>query len=332
MIRRRISRFRMFALMACLVCTMSVLATELSVMVWNTEHYGWWTRSASECALIESNMFAVVRAVKPDVLIVVETYGSFDRFRKALPEYDARQFGSCNSVFSMHPIVATYDTYREKTLYGCTNGWNYAGETGPFHFAVAELSVAGRHVRVCPLAMNWQPYATSLPDDLDADGLLAAEAGPQRNGGTPRPQAIVDILASVRSLLNETARIPLVIGGDFNSHSHLDWTERTAHHFGHNGRIVPWPVSRSMAEAGFVDTYRALHPDPVSNYGTTFMRSNPGAPKTACYARIDYIYSKGSSLNPVRSEAFNGSYHKPFDFHGAHYTKFACKWQMQFLC
>lgn len=299
-----------------------VASAEFTVMTWNTEHYGWWNRSAAECELIESNMFAVVRAVNPDVLLVVETYGSFERFRKALPDYDARQFGSCNSVFSRHPIVATYDTYRERTLYGCTNGWDYAGETGPWHFAVAELDVGGRRVRVCPLAMNWQPSATSLPDGLAAAGLLAAEAGPQRNGGTPRPQAIKDILASVRDLLDETDRIPLVIGGDFNSHSHLDWTERTAHHFGHNGRVVAWPVSQTMAAAGFVDTYRLLHPDPVSNYGTTFMRSQPGDPKSTCYARIDFIYSKGAALRPIRSEAFNGSYHQPFEFNGEHYTCF----------
>ena len=33
-------------------------------------------------------MFAVVRAVDPDILLVIETYGSFDRFRAALPGYD----------------------------------------------------------------------------------------------------------------------------------------------------------------------------------------------------------------------------------------------------
>jgi len=297
-------------------------ASEFSVMVWNIEHYGWWNRPAAECELIESNMFAVVRAVRPDVLLVVETYGSYDRFRKALPEYDARLFGASNSVYSRHPIVATYDTYREKTLYACTNGWDYAGETGPFHFAVAELDVGGRRVRVCPLAMNWQPYATNLPDDLDAAALLAAEAGPQPNGGKPRPQAIVDILASARSLLDETDRIPLVIGGDFNSHSHLDWTARTAHHFGHRGRVVAWPVSQTMIAEGFVDTYRTLHPDPRSNYGTTFMRSNPCKPEAVCYARIDYIYSKGASLVPIRSEAFNGCYHEPFEFRGERYTCF----------
>lgn len=311
-----------FGLIAVTLTARAGHSCELTVMTWNTEHYGWWNRPVAECALIESNMFAVVRAVDPDVLLVQETYGSFDRFRAALPDRHARLLGACNSVFSRYPIVKVHDTYRERKLYGCTNGWDYAGDTGPFHFAVAELDVKGRRVRVCPIAMNWEPYPTALPDDLDAAGLLAAEAGPQRNGGTPRPQAIADILASIRPLLAETDEIPLVIGGDFNSHSHLDWTVATADHFGHGGRVVPWPVSRTMAEAGFTDTYRALHPDPISNYGTTFMRKKPWDAKTPIYARIDFIYSKGAGLEPVRSEAFNGVYHRPFAFRGESYTCF----------
>lgn len=311
------------AVLPCSVSCDSPDGGKLKVMAWNTEHYAWWKRSPEECQLIESNMFAVVRAVDPDVLLVVETYGSFDRFRAALPGYDARLLGACNSIYSKHPIVKVYDTYREKTLYGTTNGYNYAeGETGPFHIAAAELDVKGRRVRACPIAMNWQPYPTALSDDLDAAGLLAEEAGPQKNGGTPRPQAMRDILVSLKPLLDEADRIPILIGGDFNSHSHLDWVEATAHHFGHNGRIVAWPVSQTMAAAGFVDTYRAIHPDPISNYGTTFMRSRPSDPKSTCYARIDFIYSKGVGLEPIDSEAFNGAYHRPFEFKGRHYTCF----------
>ena len=40
------------------------------------------------------------------------------------------------------------------------------------------------------------------------------------------------------------------------------------------------------------------------------------------YARIDFIYSKGAALRPIRSEAFNGSYHQPFEFNGERYTCF----------
>jgi len=290
---------------------------KLTVMAWNTEHYGWWWKSPEQCKILESNMFAVVRAVQPDVLLIVETYGSFDRFRAALPEYDARLLGACNSVYSKYPIVAVHDTYRESKLYGTTNGYDYAGATGPFTIACAEIAVGDRRVRCCPIAMNWEPSPPDLPD-VSAVELLAAEASPQPNGGSPRPKAMKDILASMRDLLAETDRIPMVIGGDFNSHSHLDWTEATAEHFNHKGRVVAWPVSQTMYAAGFVDTYRYLHPDPVSNYGTTYMRTG----KNACYARIDFIYSKGKGLTPISSEAFNGLYHKPFVFRGKEYSSF----------
>lgn len=299
-------------------------AAHLTVMSWNTEHYAFWRRPVEQQTLIESNMFAVCRAVNPDILLIQETYGAFDRFRAALPNHPhARLLGACNSVYSRYPIVAVHDTYREPKLYGCTNGWNYAkGETGPFTFGMVEIDIDGRRVRACPVAMNWQPCPVLLPDDLDAAGLLADEAGPQPNGGLPRPTAIRRILDSIRPMLNEAERIPVLIGGDFNSHSHLDWTKQTMYHFGHNGRIVDWPVSKTMLDEGFVDTYRMLHPDPMSCYGTSFPRSYADKPESTCYARIDFIYFKGSSLKPVSSDLFGATYHEPFEYRGVKYTCF----------
>lgn len=324
--QKRITHMKNSICVAAILLAGVVFANEqetLTVMEWNTEHYGWWDRKPDECQMLESNMFAVVRAVNPDILLVDETYGSFERFRAALPGYDGRLLGACESVYSRYPIVKVYDTYREKTLYGCTYGYDYPkGETGPFHFATVEIDVKGQRIRACPIGMNWIPSAVNFPDDKDAAALVAAEWAPPSNGGSPRAQEIKDILASIQFLLDETDTVPIVIGGDFNSQSHLDWTEATAYHYGHCGRVVPWPVSKIMQEAGFVDTYRAVHPDPVSNYGVTFMRIRPPDPKSPCYGRIDYIYSKGPILEPIASEAFTGAYHRPFTFKGVDYSCF----------
>ena len=82
------------------MCAAARAEEHLSVMSWNTEHYGWERRSPAERTLLESNMFSVVRAVRPDIFLMQETYGSFERFKAALPGYDARLLGRCNAIFS----------------------------------------------------------------------------------------------------------------------------------------------------------------------------------------------------------------------------------------
>jgi hypothetical protein len=76
--------------------------------------------------------------------------------------------------------------------------------------------------------------------------------------------------------------------GDFNTPSHLDWTPavdavRADVHY-----PVPWPVTRAVARAGFVDTYRAVHPDPVVTPGITWTFGYP-FPRRAANEVIDRI-------------------------------------------
>ena len=229
----------------------------LSLLSWNTEHYGWERRSVEERKLLEDNMFELVRAVNPDIFLMQETYGSFERFKAALPGYDARLLGRCNCIFSRFPIVATHEPYREKGNYGEPNG-------GAFNLQVAELDVGGMRLRVCPMAMFWLPYCVKTPADLTADQLLAWESERQNYDAAPRPQAISGILAGMAPFLAERDDVPILVAGDFNSHSHLDWTPATGAWPGHEGRTVPWQVSTRMANAGFTDVFRSLYPDPAA--------------------------------------------------------------------
>ena len=143
----------MGATASCLAVPSSARATPsrggqkaLSLLSWNTEHYGWERRSEAERKLLEDNMFGLVRAANPDIFLMQETYGSFERFKAALPGYDARLLGRCNCIFSRFPIVATREPYREKGNYGEPNG-------GAFNIQVAELDFDGMRLRVCPMAM-----------------------------------------------------------------------------------------------------------------------------------------------------------------------------------
>ena len=76
--------------------------------------------------------------------------------------------------------------------------------------------------------------------------------------------------------------VPTLMTGDFNTPSHLDWTPAVAAVRPEVRYPVAWPVTQALAAAGFQDTYRVAHPDPVAapgitwTFGTPFPRLAPG--------------------------------------------------------
>jgi endonuclease/exonuclease/phosphatase family metal-dependent hydrolase len=104
-----------------------------------------------------------------------------------------------------------------------------------------------------------------------------------------RATRLPEITASLAALRPVLGRgIPTFMTGDFNAPSHLDWTPavdavRADVHY-----PVPWPVSRAVARAGFTDSYRAVHPDPVATPGITWTFGYP-FPRRAANEVIDRI-------------------------------------------
>ena len=90
----------------------------------------------------------------------------------------------------------------------------------------------------------------------------------------------------------------VMIGGDFNEPSHLDWTRETKDLFDHHGLIIPWTVTLELDNAGFKDSYRELYPDVLKYPGFTYPADNEVVPiKKLTWAgkadereRIDYIF------------------------------------------
>lgn len=102
----------------------------------------------------------------------------------------------------------------------------------------------------------------------------------------------------------------VIIGGDFNEPSHLDWTEATKDMRDHQGLAVPWDVSVMLANAGYRDVYREKYPDPVTHPGFTYPADCKEAPvEKLTWApaaderdRIDFIFyapHAGFSLKDV---------------------------------
>jgi endonuclease/exonuclease/phosphatase family metal-dependent hydrolase len=104
----------------------------------------------------------------------------------------------------------------------------------------------------------------------------------------------------------EFINVPIILAGDFNDGSHLDWTDSMKNLLGHNGLSISWKNSRDLYAAGFVDAYRELYPDPVTHPCITWpspatgrKKSTSWAPKSDERDRVDYIYTRSSSIEPI---------------------------------
>jgi len=108
------------------------------------------------------------------------------------------------------------------------------------------------------------------------------------------------IAAFLNSVSNETK--PIILLGDFNDASHLDWTANTSSMFDHNGMVIPWQNTITLENNGFVDSYRTYFPNEVTHPGISWpsyahgVGSTSWTPKSDERDRIDYIFYKGDGI------------------------------------
>lgn len=94
----------------------------------------------------------------------------------------------------------------------------------------------------------------------------------------------------------------VLISGDFNSGSHLDWTPAAKEL--HNGYgPVALPVSKYMNDRGYKDSFHELNPNEITHQGGTFAVIFGQLQAS----RIDYIYYKGA-IKPLFSKIIRSTY------------------------
>ncbi|MBE7400127.1 endonuclease/exonuclease/phosphatase family protein [Bacteroides fragilis] len=104
----------------------------------------------------------------------------------------------------------------------------------------------------------------------------------------------------------------VIIGGDFNEPSHLDWIEENKNLYDHNGLVIPWTVTTLLEKDGFIDTYRHIYPNPLTHPGFTYPADNPlkepgkltWAPKADERDRIDFIFYQGKDIEAKKAVIF----------------------------
>lgn len=216
-------------------------------------------------ATVTHGLDEVVRAIRragADVVGLQEPYARTRRIAKALGFHASPRL----HLVSRFPILEPE---------GSNGDWAYL-LLAPGQVA----AVANTHLTCCP----YTPYR------IVHRGFTRAEAmGQERR---TRLDQIRDHLSALEPLLS--AGVPTFFTGDFNAPSHRDWNDAAV-----RARALPyrmrWPVSLAMERAGFGDSYREVHPDPVADPGFTWTAGYP-APYVhpwEVFDRIDFVWNAG---------------------------------------
>ena len=254
-------------LMACAsVQTASAPPPQLKVMTWNIWHGG----REDGVAAGPQRVAELIRDSGADLVAMQETYGSGETIAKDLG-FEFHHRGTNVSIHSRYPVLEDISVHKEFECVGAL----IQLPSGP---RVAFYSI-------------WLPYSaeiwavgtrdTSAPETMRA----ACEA-------SATSLRVISDQITARLAADKYQDVPVIIAGDFNSMSHLDYGEVGQDQY---GMVVDWPTSHILPEAGFVDTYRACHPQIDRAADWTWTPRFPQQERD----RIDFIYTRGPKLAPV---------------------------------
>lgn len=192
-------------------------------------------------------------------------------------------------------LISKYPIIEQSVVYP------YKNDQGSVLKAI--IKVENRTVALYSAHLDYKHYACYLPRGYSGstweklkkpvtnpDSILAA------NRKSYRDEAVSEMIADVKNEIQKEHFV--IIGGDFNEPSHLDWQENTKDLWDHNGVVLEWDCSKMLYENGFLDAYRELYPDAVKYPGFTFPSDNPDTPVSKLTwtpdaderERIDFIY------------------------------------------
>lgn len=222
-----------------------------------------------------------VRLADPDIVGVQEPDGNLARLAQAtgLVYFDTRR-----NIISRYPL---FDSgIGERIAPGHDRYGVVALDRDALH--AWAMVRPGKVVAVANTHLTSDPYGPdAVRDGAGIEEVLAME------NDNRTPDAM--LLAALGRLGADGT--PVFLTGDFNSPSHLDWTE-TARKARPEARFsVEWPATKALAEAGLRDSYREAHPDPAAKPGFTWTPGNPYPfiPAGTVHDRIDFIFTAGRS-------------------------------------
>jgi hypothetical protein len=283
-----------------LFCFLILVVTETNaqdksfkVMAWNILH------GANDIDNGKENAIKIIKEIDPDVILMVETYGSGLSIAQSLG-YNFHLIASEDtplddknvnlSIFSKYPFGDRIDT-------------EY-----PFYLGGIEILIHSKKIRFFSNWFHYLPW-NDEPEKMgkSSEELLAWERTEQKY------EMIQKVLPYLEKFTNETDSIPMIFGGDMNTPSHKDWGEQTKHL--HNGLVVPWYSTKVLEDLGLIDSFRKINPDPISSPGITW--DTKGINDSH---RIDYIFYKGNSIEAIKSDSYKAFLNEPFSINNKEFN------------
>lgn len=203
-----------------------------------------------------------IRAAEADIVGLQEATGNTRRLADALGWYANER----TQIISRFPLLDPPDS------------------EGVYLFAQI---APGQVVAVANVHLPSGPYG---PEAVRDGSTLAEVIELEENTRLPM---IAPSLPTLTALAKQG--IPVFLTGDFNTPSHRDWPEALVGTRTGLTYPVPWPVTTAVEAASFVDTYRAVYPDPVKRLGITWTYGYPYPRLKADEVtdRIDYVFAAG---------------------------------------
>lgn len=286
------------------VCAKSQKGNEFTVLQWNV-----W----QEGTMIPGGYGAIVNEIvrlKPDFV----TFSEVRNYNHT--NFTTRVCASLQEKGLQYYSFYSYDTGL-LSKYPITDSLTVFPENGD-HGSIYRLtsSVNGRKVAVYTAHLDYLDCAyynargydgstwKEIPLPTSVEEILKINVASQRDDAIR-----LFITQAEKDLANGYA---VIVGGDFNEPSHRDWIEKNKNLYDHNGFVVPWTVTTLLEEAGFVDSYRKIYPNPLTHPGFTYPSDNPAktpekitwAPKADERDRIDFVFYKGDGLDAKKAIIF----------------------------
>jgi len=243
----------------------------------------------------------IIKESKADVITMTETYGSAAAIAAALNYSYYTPSASANlTIFSRFPI----------------ENFGKITNLSPFSFISGTVKLPnGEKIRIYNI---WLTSGGRHIVEIKNKSISDKEFN---DGDQNRSNHIQELLQhpDFKSDLANEDKIPVIVAGDFNCVSHLDYTQETKEKGLNYARVLANKTSLAMKEAGFIDTYRFVHPiitdttlghtwttvgqgyTYVSGQGFVPVDVNPSPKYQNPYARIDFIYCTGKKIKPIKS-------------------------------
>ncbi len=196
-----------------------------------------------------------------------------------------------------------YYSYKASKDTGIISRFPIKSHTDFDRFTKSVIDVNGVNLAFYSGHLDYKNYAAYLPRGYDGNS----------SAKLPKPETTVDNIlkandssarpASIRAFISDAKReiesgSAIIMAGDFNEPSWLDWIYENRTSFDHNGVVIAWTSTKLLSEAGFQDAYRAKYPSPILNPGFTWVSDNPAkkvneltwAPTADERDRIDYVF------------------------------------------